>query len=213
MKIYLIRHGESEGNVRQKNNEHYPELDQNISLTQEGRIQSIEAGYYLMRDLGKVNDSEVHIYVSPYKRAMETYELATQGLKAKTVNVEALIREQEWKNFKDKLDIEDTLEKRDRYGKFYYRFKNGESVADTYTRAVTFVNKLKLDYMMGRIKGNIMVFSHQVHITMLLCALLDSDASQYDSFPRYENCQILKLDFSKERVILETDNLRKSLEK
>ena len=67
-RIFLVRHGESEGNVYPSLYEKIP--DNKLKLTKKGHAQALKAG----KDLKKmIKHESVKFVVSPYRRTYETY--------------------------------------------------------------------------------------------------------------------------------------------
>ena len=52
------------------------------------------------------------------------------------------LREQEWGNYQDPLKMPHIMQQRREVGSFYFRFPNGESGADVFDRASTFIGTL-----------------------------------------------------------------------
>jgi broad specificity phosphatase PhoE len=79
MRILLIRHGESEGNI---NDSKYMEKgDQNVSLTNQGWLQAYSAGQFLKSFYTTHGiPSWPHIFLSPYTRTRETMSGLLKGM-------------------------------------------------------------------------------------------------------------------------------------
>lgn len=84
MRIYLVRHGESLGNVDKTVHERM--ADHAIPLSDRGRAQAAETGTWLDREASQWSSSRrgppARVWTSPYRRARETAELASKGLEA-----------------------------------------------------------------------------------------------------------------------------------
>ena len=52
------------------------------------------------------------------------------------------IREQEWGNYLTHADQQAAMRDREKVGKFFFRFRNGESGADVYDRVCVFLDNL-----------------------------------------------------------------------
>ena len=147
-RIILIRHAESEGNVDETMYTRKP--DHRIELTDKGKAQAREAGKRLRDLLGP--DETVYVYVSPYLRTMQTlYELgmAVGPDRVLGVREEPRIREQDFGNFQD-ATMRELKRERVGFGRFFYRFPNGESAADVYDRVTSFRETLRNDIDFGR---------------------------------------------------------------
>lgn len=138
-KIFLVRHGQSRGNVDETL---YSVIaDHDMELTELGREQARCAGRFLRAITG---DGPVHCFHSPYRRASQTLaEIIGDFDPAKVATrEEVLLREQEFGNFQDVELIRRSKAERRRYGRFWYRFQNGESGADVHNRAADFLSTL-----------------------------------------------------------------------
>lgn len=140
-RIILMRHGESAGNIDAGAYATTP--DHKIPLTEEGRAQAREAGKK-MRAListksgGACGENwRVYFYVSPYERTRTTLREVGKGFSRKRVigvREECRIREQDFGNFQVEERMRVVKETRERFGRFFYRFPEGESAADVYDR-------------------------------------------------------------------------------
>ncbi|TYH40813.1 hypothetical protein ES332_D12G272800v1 [Gossypium tomentosum] len=136
-RIILVRHGESEGNVDETVYTRVP--DPKIDLTEKGKAEAEECGWRIREMIEKdgANDWKVYFYVSPYKRTLETLRhlgLAFERSRISGMREEPRIREQDFGNFQDREKMRLDKALRLRYGRFFYRFPNGESAADVYDR-------------------------------------------------------------------------------
>eukprot|EP00232_Nephroselmis_pyriformis_P022098 CAMPEP_0182862034 /NCGR_PEP_ID=MMETSP0034_2-20130328/5831_1 /TAXON_ID=156128 /ORGANISM="Nephroselmis pyriformis, Strain CCMP717" /LENGTH=370 /DNA_ID=CAMNT_0024994037 /DNA_START=113 /DNA_END=1226 /DNA_ORIENTATION=+ len=148
-RIILVRHGESEGNVDESAYQRKP--DHAIHLTLKGRQQAREAGKAIHKLINDPNES-VYFYVSPYQRAMETcWEIGQAFDEDRILGVreEPRMREQDFGNFQD-ASMEDMKKHRQRFGRFFFRFRDGESAADVYDRVTTFRETMRTDMERGR---------------------------------------------------------------
>ncbi|MEH6420745.1 histidine phosphatase family protein [Pseudomonas sp. CGJS7] len=87
LKLILIRHGESEGNVDKK--KHLELADHAISLSQKGRQEALSAGEWLGRYFLENNmpDTRTRFWVSPYKRTRQTADEVIRGINAVAAQV------------------------------------------------------------------------------------------------------------------------------
>ena len=137
-RIILIRHGESQGNLNSATYTTTP--DYKVPLTEEGLIQARNAGIKLHRLLSNDGTNphwRVYFYVSPYDRARSTLrEIGRAFSKKRIIGVreECRIREQDFGNFQVEERMKVVKETRERFGRFFYRFPEGESAADVYDR-------------------------------------------------------------------------------
>ncbi|XRA97371.1 phosphoglycerate mutase-like protein [Pycnococcus provasolii] len=155
-RIILVRHGESLGNVQPSAYTVVP--DHAIPLTREGYAQATRAGEYIAEQIEKDGPSaHAHIYMSPYRRSVQTAEgIANVFPKAKVrrQQQDVQLREQDFGNFQDLDRSQRDMRERLRFGRFYYRFQNGESGADVYDRITGFQDHLVRDITAGRFSGS-----------------------------------------------------------
>ena len=131
-RIILIRHGESEGNVDES--AYVNTADWQIRLTQKGKDQAHYAGKKL-RELLK-DDESIFFYVSPYKRTIETLEQIQSHFSKNQiwgVREEPRIAEQQFGNFQNVDEVRKAKTERKKFGRFFFRFPNGESGLDVYS--------------------------------------------------------------------------------
>jgi broad specificity phosphatase PhoE len=159
-RIILVRHAESEGNVDNKAYTYLP--DPQVPLTPNGWRQALQAGENIRQVAGKYRgkDSEVgrlFFYTSPYLRSKQTYEGVAQAFEPHEiagVQEEVQLREQDFGNFQDAEGKQREKAERLRFGRFFYRFPNGESGADVYDRMTLFEDHLVRDINAGRFAGD-----------------------------------------------------------
>ena len=155
LRIVLLRHGESEANLDQTLFERVP--DHAIPLTDNGREQAVAMGKQ-MRDL--FGTRTVRVYVSPYKRTLQTLDALGIDDLIETAREEPRLREQDWANFQDSEDIARQRVRRNEFGHFFYRFTDGESGADVYDRVSTFLETLHRDWEVKGSPRNVLIVSH-----------------------------------------------------
>ncbi|CAI0551074.1 unnamed protein product [Linum tenue] len=139
-RIILVRHGESQGNLDTAAYSHIP--DHKIPLTEAGRAQARETGAQLhdliSSDCGNsTNTWRVYFYVSPYDRTRSTLREIGKAFDRKRiigVREECRVREQDFGNFQVAERMKVIKEARERFGRFFFRFPEGESAADVFDR-------------------------------------------------------------------------------
>ncbi|GAA3144949.1 hypothetical protein GCM10017687_72380 [Streptomyces echinatus] len=136
-RIVLVRHGESTGNVDDSVYEREP--DHALGLTERGWRQAEETGRQLRELFGR---EPVSVYVSPYRRTLETLRAFHLDPDLIRVREEPRLREQDWGNWQDRDDVRLQKTYRDAYGHFFFRFPQGESGADVYDRVGGFLESL-----------------------------------------------------------------------
>ncbi|KAG2499910.1 hypothetical protein HYH03_002198 [Edaphochlamys debaryana] len=175
-RIVLVRHAESEGNV---NNQAYTYIpDSQVPLTARGHMQAREAGKFIKDVCTEAHDRDedswrLFFYISPYKRSLQTYEgicsqFPSQNLLG--VQEEVQLREQDFGNFQDLQGKQREKAERLRFGRFFYRFPNGESGADVYDRITIFEDHMVRDINAGRFAENtsLVLVSHGLALRVFL---------------------------------------------
>lgn len=137
-RIIVVRHGESQGNLDPGAYTVTP--DHKIPLTPQGISQAFSTGSRIRHVISSSSSSpdwRVYFYVSPYTRTRSTLrELAKSFSKKRVIGVreECRIREQDFGNFQVQERMDAIKETRQRFGRFFYRFPEGESAADVFDR-------------------------------------------------------------------------------
>ncbi|XP_008796901.2 phosphoglycerate mutase-like protein AT74H isoform X2 [Phoenix dactylifera] len=197
-RIILVRHGESEGNVDESVYTRVP--DPRIGLTARG-WQEAEACGVRIRELVSgdgADDWKVYFYVSPYRRTLETLRgigLAFKPSRIAGVREEPRLREQDFGNFQDREKMRIEKDIRLRYGRFFYRFPNGESAADVYDRITGFRETLRADIDIGRFQPpgeqspnmNIVIVSHGLTLRVFLMRWYKWTVEQYEGLHNIDN--------------------------
>ncbi|CAF0953356.1 unnamed protein product [Rotaria sordida] len=187
-RLILIRHGESQGNEDPSIYATVP--DHAIGLTDKGRVQARHCGNKLKKLIG-INDT-VTCYVSPFRRSRETCELICEAFseeKILKVREDPRIREQEWGNFQDLARREITAAERQKIGRFFYRFRNGESGADVYDRVSLFMDSLyrQMDNKSNP-NNNILIVSHGLFIRLFLMRFFRWSVEEFHTLKNFDNC-------------------------
>mmetsp|Transcript_173513 Transcript_173513/g.556505 ORF Transcript_173513/g.556505 Transcript_173513/m.556505 type:complete len:366 (-) Transcript_173513:72-1169(-) len=138
-RIILVRHGESAGNVDKTRYQATP--DSRMPLTEEGVQQATAAGERI-RSL--IKDESVRFFFSPYTRTLQTLKAILQSFRGNSVYItsEPRLREQDFGNFQNPQRMEEIYKERKRFGRFYYRFPDGEAGTDVYDRVAEFWSSL-----------------------------------------------------------------------
>ncbi|XP_072993245.1 phosphoglycerate mutase-like protein AT74H isoform X2 [Typha latifolia] len=197
-RIVLVRHGQSEGNVDESAYTRVP--DPRIGLTAKGWLDAEECGRRIRRlvDDGAGEDWKVYFYVSPYRRTLETLRglgRAFEPERIAGVREEPRLREQDFGNFQDRERMRVEKEVRRRYGRFFYRFPNGESAADVYDRITGFRETLKADIDIGRFQPpgertpnmNIVIVSHGLTLRVFLMRWYKWSVEQFEGLSNFDN--------------------------
>lgn len=195
--IYLIRHGESEGNVNGGIYKSIP--DWQIGLTPKGKKQAVEARRILYKD---INDNlpesilkririPVFFYCSSLYRARETAKIINCW-KAKIFE-DPRLREQEWGNYAEDYLVRKIALERKKFSTFYYRMPNGESGADVYDRVTTVIDTMHRDFAKEDFPWNAVIISHGLTIKAFLMRWMHWPAEDFDRYKTPNNCEILKM--------------------
>jgi len=187
IQIYLIRHGQSEGNLNTQ--VYYDKNDCDIELTALGHEQSLEAGTQLA---ALISHPTPQLVCSPYMRAKQTasniYSVLAQD-RVPSLTEDVLVREREWGSLRTVVDNRHL--KREEHFNFYYRAECGESYADAYQRVVLFFQGVLLERMRNSSDAPIVIISHGEWIRLALM-YLDANDVEWFALNRKnpKNCSI-----------------------
>ena len=203
--LWLIRHGESTANVARHKAESeklptidFTEREADVPLSDAGNRQSIALGRWFKFQ----KEKPTVVFASPYFRATETARLITEN--AKLVNVKTFyderLRERELGIF-DRLTklgamqkFPEECEKREHFGKFYYRPIGGESWCDVALRVRSFWRDLREINAAEKI----LVVTHEVVIRVfryILENLSEAEVLAIDRASDVENCAVTSYHF------------------
>ncbi|MEU0718271.1 histidine phosphatase family protein [Streptomyces lavendulocolor] len=181
-RIVLVRHGESEGNADDTVYEREP--DHALRLTDRGRRQAEETGERLRALFG---DEPVSVYISPYRRTHETYELFRLDPAQVRVREEPRLREQDWGNWQDRNDVRLQKAYRDAYGHFFYRFAQGESGADVYDRVGAFLESLHRSFEAPDHPPNVLLVTHGLTMRLFCMRWFHWTVAEFESLTNPRN--------------------------
>ncbi|XP_010424476.1 PREDICTED: phosphoglycerate mutase-like protein AT74 [Camelina sativa] len=199
-RIILVRHGESEGNLDTAAYTTTP--DHKIQLTDSGLLQAQEAGARLHALISSNPSSpewRVYFYVSPYDRTRSTLrEIGRSFSRRRVIGVreECRIREQDFGNFQVKERMRATKKVRERFGRFFYRFPEGESAADVFDRVSSFLESLWRDIDMNRLhinpshELNFVIVSHGLTSRVFLMKWFKWTVEQFEGLNNPGNSEI-----------------------
>ncbi|XP_052210652.1 phosphoglycerate mutase-like protein AT74 [Diospyros lotus] len=204
-RIILVRHGQSEGNVDESM---YTRVaDPKIGLTQKGMGEALDCGRRIRELLEKdeVDDWKVYFYVSPYRRTLETLRNVAKAFgrtRIAGVREEPRLREQDFGNFQDREKMRREKAIRQLYGRFFYRFPNGESAADVYDRITGFRETLRADIDIGRFQPpgeqtpnmNLVIVSHGLTIRVFLTRWYKWTVEQFEGLNNLGNGNMIVLE-------------------
>lgn len=199
-RIILVRHGESEGNIDTKAYSTTP--DHKIPLTAGGISQARIAGESIRRIIDSSAGAggerwRVYFYVSPYERTRSTLrEIGRSFSKRRIIGVreECRIREQDFGNFQVTERMKAIKETRERFGRFFYRFPEGESAADVFDRVSSFMESLWRDIDMNRLHQdpnhdlNLIIVTHGLTSRVFLMKWFKWTVEQFEHLNNPGNC-------------------------
>ncbi len=142
----------------------------------------------------QVNENTV-LYSSPYLRTIQTAKVIHSKLPSQIPFYEnPLIREWELGNLYDVRNRTPEVKKEYKAaGRFYFRFHNGESLADVYLRATMFMNTvIEREKQQGRYE-NMVIVTHAAFIHMLLSFLLNWPVEDLENFKPVENAAVIQI--------------------
>ncbi|MCC3775611.1 histidine phosphatase family protein [Streptomyces sp. UNOB3_S3] len=183
-RIVLLRHGESEGNVDDTVYEREP--DHALSLTAKGRDQAERAGE-LLREL--FGDERISAYVSPYRRAHQTFRALKLTPGRVRVREEPRLREQDWGNWQEREDVRRQKAYRDAYGHFFYRFAQGESGADVYDRVGAFLESLWRSFEDPGHPPNVLLVTHGLTMRLFCMRWLHWTVAEFECLSNPGNAE------------------------
>jgi broad specificity phosphatase PhoE len=207
-RIFIVRHGQSEGNADRSIYSKKP--DYTVELTERGQSQALEAGERIGKIItkGVISKPSVQFYVSPYWRTRQTYLGILKGIKnvagenrlRHTYYEDPRLREQEWgQKLENREGWRDDLEvTRDSFGHFYWRFPEGESCADVFDRVSDFLGTVFRDFKKVNYARNVVIVTHGMTMRLLLMRWFHATVEEYESWGNPWNCEILILQRTEE---------------
>lgn len=202
-KIFLVRHGESVGNVDKS--VHFTTPDHAIGLSDKGKLQAEKAGEALVKYF-QANEiaGYTRMWVSPYLRTRETAAGIAKSFPFGIDQREHInIVEQQFGLFDGHPDEElaklfplehahyDKCEKKE--GKFWARMPLGESRFDVAIRVHQFFGTLMRDYEKHNI-SNVVIVSHGVTNRAFTMQWLHLPFEWFEREPNPNNCSIRLID-------------------
>ena len=184
-RIVLVRHGESTGNLDESEYTRTP--DSQIPLTQNGHVQATQTGA-MLRDLFDANDDPEYkcfFYISPYRRSKQTALGIAQAFEKRHISgvrEEPQLREQDFGNFQDLKQKKAEKRERQYFGRFFYRFPNGESGADVFDRITIFEDHMVRDIDAGRFNKdtNMILCTHGLTLRLFLMRWFHWTVAEYE---------------------------------
>ncbi|KAF8370101.1 hypothetical protein HHK36_031863 [Tetracentron sinense] len=199
-RIILVRHGESQGNL--DGSAYTTTPDYKIPLTPQGLRQARAAGEKIrcvVSDYGNSQNWKVYFYVSPYERTRSTLREIGRSFSRKRiigVREECRVREQDFGNFQVEERMKVIKETRERFGRFFFRFPEGESAADVFDRVSGFLESLWRDIHMSRLHHdsssdelNLVIISHGLTSRVFLMKWFKWTVEQFEYLYNPGNCE------------------------
>lgn len=204
-RIFIVRHGESEGNADRKVYGERP--DYALRLTVKGVRQAQEAGMRIAEvvkpsKLMMGNQPSFQFYVSPFWRTRQTFLGLRQGMQLtmgkfkEKYYEDPRLREQEWgQKLEDRSGYKDNLEnERDSYGHFYWRFESGESCSDVFDRVSDFMGTLFRDFEKKNYPRNVIIVTHGMTMRLFLMRWFHCSVEEFESWANPWNCSYYLLE-------------------
>lgn len=169
MKLYVLRHGETDYNVEKRISGHVP-----AKLTELGKQQAIEAGKYL-EDKGIE-----YIYCSPFQRAIDTANLA--NISHIEMEIDDRLKEVNFGIFEGlPIDTKEFYVVKHELG---HRYPEGETYLEVIYRIYSFIDDLKqTDYEC------VLVVCHGAILRAFNAYFHDMSNEDFFNY-RTKNCQI-----------------------
>jgi 2,3-bisphosphoglycerate-dependent phosphoglycerate mutase len=175
MRVFLVRHGESLGNLDERAYSQFG--DHNVPLTQWGYCQATQAGAVItayLAGLTEPGSQKLRVWYSPFLRTRQSKDALLESLPVERVGKvreDYLLREQDFGLFTEIYDhaerkqkFPDEFEKwarlRSNSGKFYARPPDGESRADVAQRMRLFLQTIMHEARHGH--DSVMIVGHGV---------------------------------------------------
>ncbi|KAE8055353.1 hypothetical protein FH972_012197 [Carpinus fangiana] len=204
-RIILVRHGQSEGNVDES--VYTRVADPKIGLTEKGLAEALECGREIKEliEQDKAGNWKVYFYVSPYRRTLETLKSLARAFERPRIagiREEPRLREQDFGNFQDRENMRLQKAMRMLYGRFFYRFPNGESAADVYDRITGFRETLRSDIDIGRFQPpgqrnpnmNLVIVSHGLTLRVFLMRWYKWTVEQFEGLNNLGNGKMVVME-------------------
>lgn len=193
-KIFIVRHGESQGNVDKNIYKDLP--DYALQLTPKGVEQAIAVGKDIVEKIHPMASSApvppVQFYVSPFWRTRQTYLNIAKSFPVSSIRYyeDFRLREQEWGQ--DMVSREgyshEKENDRDAYGHSYYRFRDGESCADVYDRVSDFMGTMFRDFKKPNFPSNVVIVTHGMTMRLFLARFFHASVEEFETWSNPKNC-------------------------
>lgn len=204
MRLLLVRHGQSMGNVDKSVHEHI--ADHAIDLSPIGREQALVAGdvinrFFTERYVNKPKPN-IRLWTSPYSRTEQTadgVELRAGAWFSAGRRQSVLIREQEFGLFDGVTDEQlphvfpkehAFYDKQERFrGRFYARLPLGESRCDVAQRVHQFFGTIHRDHERHGI-DDVVIVTHGVTLRAIVMMWCHKTVDWFENEPNPKNCAV-----------------------
>lgn len=195
-KIILVRHGESLGNVEESAYSRIP--DWKIPLTEKGKLQARKVGIDI-KEL--IKDEPIAVYCSPYLRTKQTLFEMMKALKDNPLIIareEPRLTEQQFGNFQHTQHMNIYKNDRSRFGRFYYRFPQGEAGLDVFNRVTLFIGTLFREWERENSSQkladtNIIIVTHGLTLRLFLMRWFHYSVTEFEKTDNPRNGAIVVL--------------------
>lgn len=189
--IVLVRHGRSLGNDDETLFARMP--DWKIPLSDEGRKQARMAGVRIQRIVGT---DPVFFYVSPYRRTKQTFQELQRSITSDVLftREEPRLREQDFGNFQNTDLVQEAKKERADFGRFFFRFPDGESGADVFDRVAAFCGTFVQDTdQIARPDATAVFVTHGITARLFVMRWLHWSVDDFEALHNPPNCGLLHL--------------------
>lgn len=201
-RIFLVRHGQSIGNVDKKKYNKIPDFA--ITLTELGDEQTIQTGKNIKAVIG---NETVGVECSPYyrtRRSWKNMEQAFDKSQIKYYKEDLRIREHEFAAQLIDQNKSDWEEQADSFGVTFFRFTTGESGADTFDRACGWRQDLFRKFEAADYPKNLIVCGHGMTNRIILMDFLDLTVDEFELLKNPRNGEFFTLVLKGDKYVLDT---------
>ena len=203
MKIYIVRHGQSEANIPTFKND---KDDCDVELTDLGRKEAFDAGLFLKTLIGKKDFNNSLIITSPYIRTLQTTAEIKKSLPIKTVSDKRIVEFN--RGIFERVKYEDRpikfpkifyeyRRKMHSPEKFFAKIPQGESGEDVLKRVTPLSYELRRLYKQGT--ENVIIVCHHDTMRVLIMAIMGYNTTWYNNEKPIQNCSIREIELSENK--------------
>lgn len=193
MNLFLVRHGQSKANIDHSVYHSVP--DSQIQLTLTGLYQARDAGVLLKELTGDQSEHTTILY-SPWQRANSTARYIQNSLNvplSQYIEEPLIVEEQvnpSYQAMQSTTREPYNSEVKEKFGRFWYKDGNEDSVFDCYRRARLFLSDLRSGYYPKT--SNVVIVSHGMFLNMLIGAVDRLTVNEILDLPLIANCGIVE---------------------